>query len=202
MALAEEIGAEVMHVPSRSCDLSTVQDIAYKCHMAPMFGAKGFHLVLVDEADTMSRASQHAFLSLLDSTGFPPQSAFVFTCNSTASLEDRFLSRCRVVHFTTDGLREPGVALLSRIWKAEMRKASAPDFEAILTAAKYNIRESLMILETEMLAPGTFKVPQPPTVQVIHAVQPSSDGKIVDPVRRAAALKAWDTMRARRAAGA
>ena len=65
----------------------------------------GFHLVLVDEADKMSNAAQLHFLSKLDATAFPPQTIFVFTCNTTDGLEARFLSRTRQIEFSSYGWR-------------------------------------------------------------------------------------------------
>jgi replication-associated recombination protein RarA len=204
LALAREIGAEVHHLASRQCDLESVQELVRKCHYAPMFSTNGsgWHVCLVDESDQASKAAQHSFLSVLDTTGVIEQSVFVFTANSTANLEDRFLSRCRKLTFTTEGLLEPAAALLDRVWRAEGgKKAKTPDFAAIVTAARFNIRECLMVLETELLAPGTFKPPEP-AAQVIHAIAPSDGRKIVDPARRAAALRAWETMRARRTVNA
>jgi ATPase family associated with various cellular activities (AAA) len=173
LALAEEINAEVQHVPSRRCDLDTVQELVRTCHYVPMLG-KDWWLNLVDEADQMSLAAQHAFLSALDTTAFPPNTVFVFTANHTAKLEDRFLSRCRRIQFTTDGMLEPVTAFLKKVWKAETKgkKGKAPDepdFELILRTAKFNIREALMLLETEILCPGSVCEEAP--------ALPSSSGK-------------------------
>src|SRR5437588_10179298 len=104
LALAAEIKAEVHHVPAKECTLERVQEVARICHYVPMSGRSGFHLVLVDEADAMSDAAQLALLSKLDATAFPPQTIFVFTCNATDRLEKRFLSRCRVLEFSSYGM--------------------------------------------------------------------------------------------------
>lgn len=52
----------------------------------------------------MTPAAQLAFLSKLDATAFPPNTIFIFTCNSVDSLEARFLSRCRRVDFSSYGM--------------------------------------------------------------------------------------------------
>lgn len=83
--------AEMVHVASRECDLEKVEKIAEHCHYFPWSGK--YWLVVVDEADNMSRAAQVAFLSILDATRFPPSTIFVFTANATGPLEPRFLSR-------------------------------------------------------------------------------------------------------------
>jgi replication-associated recombination protein RarA len=157
LALAEAIHAEIHHIPSRACDLETVQGLLGKCHYVPMFGDSGWHMPLIDEADQISRAAQHAFLSALDTTAFPPQTVFVFTANETSNLEERFLSRCRKIQFSTEGLLAPGAALLARIWRAETRRPrpAVPDFAVLLRTAGFNLREALMLLETEILCPGS-----------------------------------------------
>jgi replication-associated recombination protein RarA len=154
LAFASMIHGEIHHIPSRECDLETVQQICQSCWYVPMGG--GFHIVLVDEADQMSRAAQLAFLSKLDSTGAVPKTVFIFTANSTSLLEDRFISRCRLVEFTREGMAEPGFDLLARIWRQESESEPNPaTLTAILEASNLNIREALMRLELELIAPGT-----------------------------------------------
>jgi replication-associated recombination protein RarA len=151
LALAEAIPAELHHIPSQECNLATLERVCYTCHMVPMSGRK-MHLVLVDEADKMSPAAQLALLSKLDATNFPPSTVFVFTCNSTAGLEDRFLSRSKVLEFSTYGLAAQTCELLARIWQAEAPDAAAPNFARIVKETNNNVRESLQRLETELLA--------------------------------------------------
>lgn len=158
LALAKQIGGEVHHIPSKSCDLATVEEIISRCHYCPWEGK--FHFVLVDEADQMSRAAQLAFLSKLDTTAAPANTIFLFTANATNLLEDRFLSRCRTLHFDAPGPKEIE-ALLARIWRAET-KAQPPDFSLIVEESKSNIRAALMILETEIIAgPRPPRTPAP-----------------------------------------
>jgi hypothetical protein len=192
LALFEAIGAELIHVPSRKCDLDTVQDLLYRCHLTPMFGPSGWHGVLVDEADQMSRAAQHSFLSALDTTGFPPDTVFIFTANTTlagngaAGLEDRFLSRVKTLQFTTDGLEAAATRLLHQTWLAEVRDRQQdrrrrlpdpPDFRAMIREARFNLREGLNTLETEILVPGSF-VPIVPSQRGAATALAAGDGKI------------------------
>jgi hypothetical protein len=99
--------------------------------------------VLVDEADKMSNAAQLHFLSKLDATAFPPQTIFVFTCNTTDGLEARFLSRTRQIEFSSYGMASAASQLL---------EVSAPNFARIVEDSSNNIRDALMFLETELLA--------------------------------------------------
>jgi hypothetical protein len=110
-----------------------------------------FHMVLVDEADRMTEAAQIALLSHLDGTNPAPNTIYVFTCNSTDRLEQRFLSRLRPVDFSSYGIAKDAAGLLARVWSAET-KAAAPNFARIVKEANNNIREALMRLETELMA--------------------------------------------------
>ena len=101
MAVAAELGAELIHIPSRECDLDTVRDTCEHCRCVPMFSKSGWYVVLVDEADHMTAAAQLAFLSKLDATAAPPKTIFIFTANEVSGLEDRFISRCRRLEFST-----------------------------------------------------------------------------------------------------
>jgi DNA polymerase III delta prime subunit len=187
------MGAEVHHVASRQCDLEAVERLIHACHYTPFNG--GWHVCIIDEADRMSLAAQHAFLSALDTTGRPLQTIFIFTANETKLLEKRFLSRCRIVRF--EGCRHitEGVEFLRQVWQVEAGNRPAPDFAALLTRNEHNLRACLNDLEMELLVPGSlaqFEAPPPPKPdRVVH---------INCNPRRAAALKAWETIRARRAA--
>ena len=158
LAMAEQLPAELHHIPSKNCDLATVENVCRQCHYAPrMFDgwkACPFHLVLVDEADSMSPAAQMAFLSKLDATAFPPGTIFVFTCNATTNLESRFLSRCRVVEFSSYGMNGPISELLERVWTAETSRGvtDAPNFSRIAKEANNNTRDALMSLEMELMS--------------------------------------------------
>src|SRR2546427_12513477 len=77
LALTAAIPAELHHIPSRKCDLESLEETTRCCWYIPL-GAR-FHLVLVDEADQMTPAAQLAFLSKLDATAAPPNTIFVFS---------------------------------------------------------------------------------------------------------------------------
>lgn len=150
LALAETLKAEVHHIPSQQCLVANVEDVIRQCWYVPASG--GFHLVLVDEADKMSNAAQLHFLSKLDATAFPPQTIFVFTCNTTDGLEARFLSRTRQIEFSSYGMGSAASQLLEFIWQREAAGGSAPNFARIVKESSNNIRDALMFLETELLA--------------------------------------------------
>ena len=62
-----------------------------------MFGGTGWRVVIVDEADVMSKEAQDSWLSLLDDP--PANTTVIFTCNSGHKLAQRFLHRCEYHHF-------------------------------------------------------------------------------------------------------
>ena len=150
-ALAAAIPAELHHIPSQECNLENIERVRRTCQYVPMAGCK-MHLVLVDEADRMTDAAQISLLSKLDSTNFPPNTIFIFTCNASDRLEARFLSRLRIIEFSSYGISGDAAALLARVWEAETGGASAPNFARIVKDSSNNVRESLMRLETEIMA--------------------------------------------------
>jgi replication factor C subunit 2/4 len=156
LALAAETPAELHHIPAKECTLEAVQDVCRRCHYSPRqpdnWKPVRFHVVLIDEADQMSNAAQLALLSKLDATAFPPNTIFIFTCNTTDNLERRFLSRCRTIEFSSYGLATEISGLLSNIWERETHSSDRPNFQRIVKDSCNNVRDALMTLETEILA--------------------------------------------------
>ena len=147
LAVASELGAEVHHIGSQQCKLDTLETTVRMCQYVPLSG--GFHVVICDEADAMSDAAQKYLLSKLDSSEPVPNTIWIFTCNATDRLEARFLSRCRVLEFSSYGLGDDLKELLSRVWGAESNGAPEPNF--VKLSAGNNVRESLMRLELELM---------------------------------------------------
>jgi DNA polymerase III delta prime subunit len=112
---------------------------------------KRMHLILADEADQMTAAAQLYLLSKLDGTAALPNTIWIFTCNETDRLQDRFLSRTLPVEFSSYGISKDAGELLERVWREESNGAPAPNFARIVKESNNNVRESLMRLETELL---------------------------------------------------
>jgi replication factor C subunit 2/4 len=156
LAMCKAIAGELHHIPSQNCDLAAVEHVTHQCHYYPRMLDSStparFHLVLVDEADKMSNAAQLAFLSKLDGTAFPPNTVFVFTCNAVDRLEDRFLSRCRRIDFSSYGMAEGIQGLLARIWDQETdNPTERPNFARIAKESNNNVRDALMTLEVQIM---------------------------------------------------
>lgn len=150
LALAKELRAETHHIGSQQCKLETLEETVRFCNYVPLSG--GFHVVICDEADAMSDAAQKYLLSKLDSSEPVPNTIWIFTCNATDRLEARFLSRCRVLEFSSYGLNGQLVELLRRVWQAESNGASEPNLERL--SRGNNVRECLMRLELELMGVG------------------------------------------------
>jgi replication-associated recombination protein RarA len=147
-AFARAIGAEVKHIGSQEATVENVKEVVRMCHYVPLSG--GWHVVIVDEIDRGSSATQLYLLSKLDGTEPCPNTVFIFTANDTESLQDRFLSRCiRLPKFNAYGAGEQVRDLLSRIWRERANGAGEPDYARVPTS---NVREALQWMECELLS--------------------------------------------------
>jgi replication-associated recombination protein RarA len=158
LAFANELPAQVHHIASKDCDLEAVRKIKLACNYVPhdMFNPDRrckMHVVICDESDQMSKAAQLAFLSLLDATGFPPNTIFIFTANSRDGLEDRFMSRVKTLPFSKEGMSGEIIALLASVWEREGgNPENAPNFARIVKDSRNNIRDAINTLEIELMA--------------------------------------------------
>lgn len=151
MALAEELRGELHKIPSQKCNAQAIEDTVRTCWYAPMTPG-GFHVVLADEADQMTQAAQLALLSKLDSTDPAPNTVWIFTANDCERLEKRFLSRCRVLEFSSYGMRAEIAAHLAKVWEAETGKPGDLNWERVAKDSNSNVRDAMNTLEVELLA--------------------------------------------------
>ena len=151
LALANELQAELHKIPSQKCTASSIEDVVRMCWYAPMTPG-GFHVVLCDEADRMTDAAQLQLLSKLDSVDPAPNTIWIFTANDTERLERRFLSRCKVLDFSSYGMSGEITSYLDKVWHAEGGNGNAPDFERLAKDSRNNVRDCLMRLEVELMA--------------------------------------------------
>lgn len=152
LAVANEIGAEIIHVPAKECDLQRVQEIARQCSYVPMQGPKGFWAVIVDEIDSASEGAMLAWLSKLDATAPLGNAVTIFTSNGIERLEKRFLSRCRVLEFSTYGMSNSICDFLQRVWDSEVDSPTErPNFARLVKDCQSNIRDCMNKLELEIM---------------------------------------------------
>lgn len=151
LALADELAAELHHIPSQNCTVDAIERVYSACQYVPMMGKK-WHLLLVDEADQMSNAAQLALLSMMDGTRKAPNTIIIYTCNETTRLQDRFLSRCIQVDFSTYGVAKDAAKLLEEVWGNEAPpSATPPNFARLVKEANNNVRAALMSLQKELM---------------------------------------------------
>jgi replication-associated recombination protein RarA len=159
IALGNELPAQVHHIASKDCDLEAVRKLKLACTFVPydMFHPERkckMHVVIVDEADQMSPAAYMAFLSLLDGAGRLPNTIFIFTGNALPSdPSGRFMSRCKLLNFSKEGMSGKITELLAEIWAKEGGSAdNAPNFARIVKDSKNNVRDAINQLEVELMA--------------------------------------------------
>lgn len=150
LAMAEEMNAEFHHLGSQKCNLESLEHICRMCEYVPLNG--GLHFVLIDEIDSASRASQLALLSRLDSTNAPKGTVFVFTCNSTETLEPRFISRSLAIEFSTYSMAGDIAEYLDKVWRAEGGSDDGPDMARLTKDCRSNVRDCLGKIEIELMA--------------------------------------------------
>ena len=139
-----------IHVGSGKCNVEKVRQIEERLDYLPW----GWWVVHIDEINEQTAEAQIAWLSVLDR--IPPKTVFLFTCNDTAKLEPRFLSRCMQLKFSNYGLNGTGSAFLREIWRKEASGDIAsgnnePDFARVLKNQRNNIRGALTELESLIL---------------------------------------------------
>ena len=157
-ALANQLDAEIHHIPSQKANIESLNDVARLCSRYPYRfygenpGPAKWHFVIIEEADHMSSAFQLALLSRLDGTAPLAQTIFIFTANGTEGLEPRFLSRVRVMEFSSYGMRSELAALLAKVWESETGSPGSLNWERIAKESNTNVRDALQTLEIELLA--------------------------------------------------
>lgn len=190
LALANDMNAALIHVPAQKCTVDTVEQVWNDVHYYPSEG-KRYWLVLVDEADHMSRAAQLALLSHLDATamlmlGFGGLGQckklpvmWVFTANGEGyngvsipkGLEARFVSRCVTVPFMAKSIAAALPEFIENVWCREGGEEQ-PDGVArareIARQAGGCVRDALNKLEMALLDCTWDEVPEPLVEQTIH----------------------------------
>lgn len=177
LCFADTLGASLVHVSSQKCDVATLDALRNRFAYHPPTG--NFWICLVDEADQMSEKAQIQLLSRLDATasltiGFggastrksQPPIIWIFTANGLGekgtnpppSLEKRFLSRCMVIPF--EPMPEAALsAYLCSVWGKEAPDVYASRAYFDFLACGGEIRESMMKMQTDLLAGSPRPIP-------------------------------------------
>ena len=226
--LAEQLPAAHHHVRAQSADVATLDRIWEQCQYHPARG--DWHLVHVDEMDGATDKAQLQLLSRMDGTaclrpvwgggferGEPHKIINIFTCNGRTiggqmkppgELLPRFLSRCQVLYFEPVPVAELA-AYLRAIWKAEKGTRGLPDEFFLDMAQGVGVRDALMRMDSELLAPRTLtqvkkllteKAAKKTAVTNAEANKWAEAAVLTEDEqkekRSEAAKRAWETMRA------
>ena len=156
LAFAAEIPAEVHVLAAPDCTSGNVDKLWTTCQFTPKAGFK-MHLVLVDQADLLSKKKQLELRSKIDGPEKLAHVIWVFTATPTDNLDAGLRSRCMQLKFSTYGNSVAATDLLEWVWQAEAPTAPVPNFARIVKEANGSIRAALMVLELKLaaaLSPG------------------------------------------------
>lgn len=148
-ALATEIKAQVHLLPAHECTRENVAHVWNLCQKAPWPGFKR-HLILVDQADALSKLLQTDLRSKLEP--FTLRGViWVFTATESDHLDEGFRSRCHILEFSSYGTAKETALMLERIWVAESSPGSpTPNFARITKESTGNMWTALKQLETKL----------------------------------------------------
>jgi len=139
----------IIHVVGPDLDSYRVKSLEDELRSRPLLSP--MVAVVCDEADAIPRGGQIRLLRLLDA--LPPHACMIFTSNeSLDNFEARFLSRLKVLKFTTQGLIGPGSEWLCRIAQKEGYPLTPSDAEKRLRDSRNNLRQALTQLEVDMFS--------------------------------------------------
>jgi replication factor C small subunit len=140
--------ASIKRINGKSLDLAACKQIRSDWGLIPWTrpdGSEGFHVVLVDEADNLTDGARIELLSLIEQA--PDSTVFLFTSNDAHRFEDRLLRRMIRVHFTTQGMREPGTARLMEIAESEGIDLPESTLRNWLKGSENNLGDALQKLQ-------------------------------------------------------
>ena len=151
LAFAAEIRAEVHVLPANECTRDNLAKLWISCQYGPKVGFR-LHLVLVDQADRLSKSRQLDLRSKIDGSESLKNVIWVFTATPTTTLDEGFRSRCMQLTFSTYGNSGAAARMLERVWQAEAPGAPPPNFTRIVKERNGNMRAALMEIESKLSA--------------------------------------------------
>ena len=149
LAFAAAIAAQVHLLPANECTRDNVAKLWMNCQAIPKAGFR-MHMVLVDQADLLSKNQQLELRSKIDGPEKLPDVIWVFTATPTEKLDAGFRSRCMQLKFSTYGNSVAATDMLERVWQAEAPTAAPPNFARIIKEANGSLRAALMELERKL----------------------------------------------------
>jgi len=131
---------------SSKSGLPSVKDYA---RIKPI-GDVPYKIILLDEADAMTREAQHAFRRTMEM--YTRTCRFILDCNYSSRIIEPIQSRCTVFRFRR--LSEPEISrMLKRIARAEKLTLTEGAIKAIIYVSEGDMRRAINVLQ----AAATFK---------------------------------------------
>lgn len=114
-----------------------------------------FRLVILDEADEMTRDAQTALRRIMEETS--KHTRFILICNYSSNLIEAIQSRCAIFRFKKIGEGEVA-SRLKKIAKAEELKVSESVLEAVSKAVDGDLRQAINLLQAASAGGGEVTV--------------------------------------------
>jgi hypothetical protein len=222
LALADQLPASLYHLKSQSCDVAALQDAWQHCQYYPGEG-KRCHFMLLDEFHRTTDKTQLQWLSYGDGSallrptllggfeaGEAPPVIWYLTMNGVGptqtdwptGLDSTVMTRCMVLKFEAPS-PEKVARYLRWVWEREGGPKKYPQEFFDSLAKGIAVRDALMRLDVELLAPRTSKEVREQLAADRAAIEEAEANKWAealenapDPKRSQAAQQAWRTMRA------
>ena len=107
-------------------------------------------MILVDQADALTKLHQIDLRSKLEGHGRSPGVVWVFTADSADNLDRGFRSRCEELKFSSYGFATDLAVQLELIWESETSNSAGikPNFVRMIKEANGNMLLALNRLET------------------------------------------------------
>lgn len=153
--IAKTLATNVMDFQTyngRDVDQRLAEQIRDVAQMLPFNG--GWRVIIIDEADQMTEGAQVQLLSVLENLG--SKTIVIMTSNEKEDFEPRFLSRLKVLKFSTYGLSARGIEFLQSIAKENGMELDKARAKKIMEDSKNNIRAAIQALEMDLLFSKSF----------------------------------------------
>lgn len=123
---------------AKDVDVEQVRAVPGFLHMTPFMG--GWRIVIIDDADTMTRSSQNAILKILEE---PPQnSLLILIAHRPGLMIPTIRSRCRMIEFPAPGRED-----FDSLMKQAMPQVMAADLAALYNISGGSIGHAMRLMQ-------------------------------------------------------
>jgi DNA polymerase-3 subunit delta' len=122
----------------RDVDVEQIREVPGFLHMTPFMG--GWRIVIIDDADTMTRSSQNALLKILEEP--PRNSLLILIAHRPGALIPTIRSRSRMVEFSP-----PGRDDFDLLVKKSINQITAAELNALYNISGGSIGASLRLMQ-------------------------------------------------------